>query len=230
MSRVRAHRREHTVTRSILHFAAAAILSVNVAILTSCKSEPEQASAPPQPPKTTVASSQTRTTVTTQPGVAGGVSDKTYTVQAIVTAVDLGTRRVTLTGSNGEESSFTASPEIKNLSQLHVNDKVTATFARRMVVTVGSDAASPSNTQTRASSTAPLGEKPGMMVAEQTERVGRVAAIDSTKRTADLAFVDGIARGVPVRADVDLTRYKVGDTITIQVTNALLVIAESPQK
>lgn len=226
--------KELTVTRQFTRtsFVLVCVLA-SVAIFTSCNSEPKPTptpkAEPPTKPAPTAEAPRLQNTVTTRPGVAGGVAEQSYTAQAIVTAVDLTTRRVTLTDSAGKEYTFTAGPEIKNLPQLRVNDKVTATFARRLVVTVRSADESPSNTHVILSATAPSGEKPGMLAAEHTERVGRVTAIDTVNRTADLEFVDGIVKRVPVRSDVDLSRYNVGDNVVISVTSALKVIAETPE-
>jgi hypothetical protein len=159
--------------------------------------------------------------------VAGGVWEDVLIVPSVVTAVDLSTRHVTLKDSDGDEYSFTARPEIKNLPQLHVGDKVTATFSRRMVVSVRSDDLPPSERRSAVGATARLGEKPGMLVAEETRKVARVKAIDTVNRVADLEFADGIVRSVPVRPDVDLSRYKVGDNTTIRVTTALTVLVEA---
>jgi hypothetical protein len=206
---------------------AAAFVFTGVAVLTSCKSESKPAPAAP-PPQPTAAASRTESSITTRPGVAGGVAERSFTTQAVVTAVDPATRRVTLKEGDGREYTFTARPEIKNLQQLHVNDKVTATFEEHMIITVRSDDAEPSNTRTNVLATAPSGDKPAMLAAEQTEKVARITAIDSVKRTADLQFVDGLAKGVPIRSDVDLSRYKVGDNVVIRVTTALSVLAETP--
>ena len=151
-----------------------------------------------------------------------------FVVETVVSAVDLPTRRVTLKGSQGNEYTFTARPEIKNLPQLKVGDKVTATFARRMVVTVRSDDAPPSQERSNTYHTARPGEKPGMLMAEETEKVARVTAIDTVNRRADLEFADGIVKSVPVRSDVDLSRYKVGDNVVIRVTSGLTVLARTP--
>lgn len=205
--------------RPYLQLLVAVSMTASLVVLTSCKSEPK-APATAAPPR-----SEHR--VTTQPGVAGGVTEDVLIVEAIVTAVDVPSRRVTLTGPEGRQFTFTAGPEIRNLPQMHVGDKVTATFARRMVVTVRSDDASPSITREVAEGRARLGEKPGMLVAEETEKVARVTAIDTVNRTATLEFADTV-RTIPVRSDVDLSRYKVGDNVVVRVTTALTVLVRAP--
>ncbi len=200
------------------HMAAALFTFGGVVGLSSCTSEPK--------PLPSAASPQYEASVTTKPGVAGGMFQHKTTVQAIVSAVDLPYRHVTLTGPNGNAITFSAGEEIQNLSQVHVGDRVNATFMHQIVITVQSDASPPSAAGAVAMGAAPKGEKPGVMVAEHSQTVGQITAIDSVHRTADLEFTDGTINGVPVRPDVDLSRYKVGDNVVIQETTALTALVE----
>jgi hypothetical protein len=114
------------------------------------------------------------------------------------------------------------------LPQVKVGDKVSATFARRMVVVVGSESGSPALASQSVAARAVPGEKPKMLIAEETEAVARVISIDAVSRTAQLEFADNVIKTVPVRSDVDLSKYKVGDTVTIRVTSALTVLVQTP--
>jgi hypothetical protein len=212
--------KEHVMKRQSLNSTAVALMSASVLVLSSCTTE--------QQGRQTAAYPQYQASATTQPGVAGGVYEDAITAQAIITAIDVPSRRVTLTGPEGRQLTFTAGPEIKNLPQMRVGDKVTATFAQRLVVTVRSDDAAPRLANFATQATALKGEKPGMLVAEETESVARVTAIDSTNRTANLQFSDGVVNNVPVRPDVELSRYKVGDNVVIRLTTALTVLVARP--
>jgi Cu/Ag efflux protein CusF len=193
----------------------AALSSAAVLVLASC-SEPQ-----PPPP-------QSQTTVRTEPGVAGGVVDETHTATATITAIDPSSRRVTLTDPDGDTFAFTAGPEIRNFAQMRVGDKVTATFTRRISIDVRSDGAPPSASYSTENARAALGNKPGAVTAEDTTVVGRVTAIDPANRTATIQFPDGSTRTVPVRQDVDLSRYKVGDSVVTRVRSRLTVLVTSP--
>jgi hypothetical protein len=197
------------------------VLAVCVAVLASCNNNKKKSAQTAQPPREEVS-------VSTRPGVAGGVYEQMITAQATVSAIDQSTRLVTLTGPDGGKFAFHADPQIKNLPQVRVGDKVTATFARRMVVVVRRDDASPAMAQTVAQASADKGQKPGALAAEEITAVARVSAIDPKNRTADLVFTDGEVKSVPVRPDVDLSRYKVGDNVVIRVTTALMVLVEKP--
>jgi hypothetical protein len=206
--------------RYILKSAAGALCAASILLLASCNSndKPEATAAPPK----------SEMTVTTQPGVAGGTATHVYTIESIVTAIDVPKRHVTLKDSENDEFTFVAEPEVKNLAQVKVGDKVTVTLTRQLFVAVRSDDASPSMSHETMSGTAMPGEKPGMLSAAETEAVGRVVAIDPSARTADLQFIDGIVKSVPVRSDVDLSRYKVGDSVVIRVKSSVTVLTETP--
>lgn len=206
---------KHTV-----HFPRSIVLfTVLMLVCSSCTNEPK--SSP------TAAAPVLQGSMQTRPGEAGFVDEDVFRVQAVVTAVDMTTRRVTLTGPQGQSYAFTAGPEIRNLAQTKVGDRVSATFARRLVVMVRRDEAPPSDTYDTTSATARVGEKPGMLVAEEVKVVARVNTIDATNRRAQLQFADGTTRSVPIRSDVDLSRYKVGDNVVIRSTTALTVLAEA---
>ena len=199
--------------RPLIVLSSAAVL-----ICSSCNS------IEPKPAPTAQPSLQS--SMNTTPGEAGRYAEDVFRVQAAVSAVDMATRHVTLTGPEGRQYTFTAGPEIKNLAQVKVGDKVSATFTRRLLVTVRRDEAPPSETYDTVSATAKMGDRPGMLVAEETKIVARVRSIDTAKRAADLEFPDNTVRTVPVRQDVDLSKYKAGDNVVIRETTALTVLAE----
>jgi hypothetical protein len=49
------------------------------------------------------------------------------------------------------------------------------------------------------------------------------------KRTTTLRFDDGTTETFPVRADVDLSRHKVGEQLVFRVTEMIAVWVEKPQ-
>jgi hypothetical protein len=203
-----------------------------VAALTSCtskdktepKAAPAQASAQaPQASSSDIGSSS----VSYTPGEAGGMATRVIKSTATVSAIDPLTRRITLTTDDGSKATFTAPPEMHNFDQLHVGDKVNATLNEQLLVMVGKGT-EPSETQAAVLARAPKGAKPGAMAAETFQTIATVKAIDSAKRQATLQFVDGDTAAVPVRKDVDLTKYKVGDSVLIRVTQQLTVLTEKP--
>jgi len=162
------------------------------------------------------------------PGEAGGSIDETIKASATVEGVDLASRKVTLRNEDGTDASFTAPAEMRNLDQLHVGDKVTATVLSRLTVLVTHGSTDLNASHAAAIARAPKGAKPGAIVAEQYELTASVKAIDAAQRLATLEFADGTRKVVKVRPDVNLDQYHVGDTVYVRVTQQLMVVAESP--
>ena len=177
-------------------------------------------------PAPTAAQPRAERGVTTREGVAGGLTEDVVVIEAIVTDVDTQGHRVTLTGPEGRQYSFDVNPKIKDISKLKPNDKVTATFSRRVWVTVKREDEPASSTYERTWGASSPGEMPGRLSAQETTKVGRVTAIDTIARTADVEFTDDLIKRIPVRSDVDLSKYKVGDNVVIRVTTALTVLSQ----
>jgi len=213
-----------TATLPALVLATAAI-----AALASCtsKDKTEPKATTPQQTSSSSASGSESTTGAYTPGEAGGVATRVIKATATVSEIDPKTRKITLSTEDGSRATFAAPPEMHNFDQLRVGDKVNATLKEQLLVAVG-PGTQPSGTYGAAVARAPKGARPGAMAAETFQVIGTVKSIDSAKRTATLQFADGDTATVPVRADVDLTRYKAGDSVLIRITQQLTVLAERP--
>jgi hypothetical protein len=205
------------VKRLSWHAIATLLLTAGILAVASC--------TPQSKPHSTDGGT---TVVSVTPGEAGGMIEDKFTVSATISAVNSSSRSVTLTGDDGSKATFKVPPEVRNFDQINRGDKVSATISERMVVFVRSGGADPSVARAAALAAAPKGAKPGAMVAETYEIVATITSIDTAKRTAMLQFADGQTRTVPVRADVDMSRYKVGDSVVIRVTATLSVLVEKP--
>ncbi len=220
--------------------AAISLLAFWIAAGASCTSENKTTAEPSAQPSAASAQgssaaqpessggAQGVSTIAVRPGEAGGAIEEKITVSASVAAIDPSTRKITLSAPDGSTASFLAGPEIRNFDQIRVGDRVTATVVQQLVVFVRTAQESPTVTHAAALASAPKGAKPGALVAETYEIVATVKSIDSAKHTATLQFADGQTKIVPVRSDVDLSRYGVGDNVVIRVSEALLVLVGSP--
>lgn len=203
---------------SLAKSAAAALLAASILTLAACSSDDKAGTSD------NVLSGEHTSSLTVKQGVAGGVAVDEFTAKATVTAVDKSSRKVTLSGSDGSSTTFVAGPEVRNFDQLRVGDRVSATIRQEMVVFTRRGDAAPSASEAAAIAAAPKGAKPGVMMGSTSEIVGRVWSIDNTARKVDLVFSDGEHRIVTPRADVDLTKYRVGDSVVIQMTQTLSVL------
>jgi hypothetical protein len=190
---------------SSLVWIAAALL-----ILTACST-----TAPP-PPKGQSAAA-------IQEGVPGGIFVNTMEVSARVTAINKADREVMLLASDGKKYPVEVGPEAVNFDQIRVGDLVKATVTEELVIFMDDAGAPATEGQADAVALAPKGAKPGGVVAQTTQVIGTVEAIDRTKRTAKLRFEDGSVKTFPVRDDIDLSRHEVGERVVFRVTEMVAI-------
>ena len=198
---------------SMSTLAMLALVPAAILIFTSCSSTPEGKST---------------STVETATGVPGGVWIDTYQETATVTAVDPVTRKVTLVSPAGKKTVFKAGPEIVNFPQIRVGDRVKATLAEELVVFMATDAPPQSQESATVVKLAPVGAKPGALVADTVQVKAKVTAIDHKKHKATLQFSDGSTKTISVRKDVDLTKRSVGEEVVIRATEVMAITVEKP--
>ena len=194
-------------------FATIAIMPAAMLALTSCSSTPQ---------------GEGTTMVAAQKGVPGGVIVDTYKVTATVTAVDAASRKVTLTMADGAKTTVKAGPEVVNFDQIQVGDQVKATVAEQLVVFVRKNGEPANDGEAAAVALAPVGAKPGVVMANTVEVTAKVEAIDLGRRKATLRFPDGQSKTFRVRPDVDMTKAKLGDEVVIRTTEAVAISVEKP--
>lgn len=156
-------------------------------------------------------------------GIAGGIQVRTTQWNATVAAIDQAKRKLTLVGVNSIKETVKAGPEVVNFDQIRVGDKLTVTTTEKLVVALAGTGESVEDGVTDVVVLAPRGAKPSAAMAETTQITGKVTAIDRGKRTATLRFEDGSNETFPVRADIDLSQYKVGDQVVFRVTEMLAI-------
>jgi hypothetical protein len=174
------------------------------------------------------AQGQGATVVATQPGVPGGVMINTYQVTATVKAINTEERKVTLVDADGKDAVVKCGPEVVNFPQIQVGDQVKVTETEQLVVAMGTDASSQDNGAATAVALAPVGAKPGAMMAQTVQITATVAAIDLEHHRATLEFPDGSKKTFPVRPDVDLTQRAVGQQVVIRATESVAISVQKP--
>jgi hypothetical protein len=204
-----------TMKRTVLTCLLMAPALAAVLALTSCSSN-----STPQP--------QGATVVATQPGVPGGVVINTHQITATVKAIDTEDRKVTLVGPDGKEAVVKCGPEVVNFPQIQVGDQVKATVTQQLVVFMATNAPPQTDGAATAVVLAPVGAKPGGVVAQTIQVTAKVAAIDLKNHEATLEFPDGSKETVAVRPDVDLTQRAVGEQVVIRTTESVAISVEKP--
>ena len=195
----------------------AALLPAAILTFTSCSTEPKCED-------TTAGTSLTAV----QRGVPGGVRVDTCKETATVTAIDKTSRKVTLVTPDGAKSTVTCGPEVANFAQIEIGDQVKATVTEQLVVFVRNPGETANDGAASVVALAPIGDKPGGVMANTEEITAKVTAIDVKHRKATLLFPDGTSHTFKVRKDVDMTKHKVGDEVVIRTTEAIAVSVEKP--
>jgi len=157
----------------------------------------------------------------------GAVIVDTMTVTATVTAIDAATRKVTLTLADGKRKTVQCGPAVANFSQIEVGDQVKVTLTEELAVFLGAGAA-PSAAGAAGVVLAPIGAKPGGVMAKTVEFTAKITAIDLAKRKVTLALPDDSTRTVKVSEQVNLAAAKIGDTVTVQHFESLALTVEKP--
>lgn len=152
-------------------------------------------------------------------GGKGIVSVTTIEMEATVLSIDRADRSVTLLGKDGIKETITVGDDVANFDQVAVGDKVLMILSDSMVVQLGDTIAG--ERPDEVVKLAPVGAKPGGVVASTVEIRATIAAVDLAKRTVTLRGEDGVEKTHPVHAQVDLAKVKVGDTILVRKSEAV---------
>jgi Cu/Ag efflux protein CusF len=163
-----------------------------------------------------------------QPGLPGGFMVETYKETATVTGIDKATRRVTLVTKDGTKSTVKCGPEVANFEQIEVGDQVKAAVTEQLVVFARRPGEPSGDGAAGVVALAPIGAKPGGVIANTEEITAKVKAIDLKHRKATLLFPDGTSHTFTVRPDVDMTKHAVGDKVVFRATEAVAISLEKP--
>ena len=192
---------------------AVAVLAATPIVFGSCSSEPKV---------------EKTSTVAYREGVPGGTLVERYQITATVSAIDAGSRKVTLTAPDESRNTFTAAPTDRTFDQLRVGDPVRATVTRQLVIFLRRDGAPLSNGPAIAADLAPDAANSDVLKSDTVQRTATVAAVDPKRRRATLRFADGTSRSFPVRKDVELQGVKLGEEVVIRTTSAVVLTVEKP--
>jgi Cu/Ag efflux protein CusF len=172
-------------------------------------------------------SNETKVMTDTSPGQA--TMAQTRSVIATVEAIDMAQRQVTLKGPEGKVSTLTLGPEVRNLEQVKVGDRVKASYLEALSLTLKKGGKElPSASSAADGARAPAGGRPGGVAAQQVKVTADVIAVDDKthmvtlrgpKQTVDLYVAD----------PEQLKLIKVGDQVDAVYTQAVAVSVEPAQ-
>jgi Cu/Ag efflux protein CusF len=152
-------------------------------------------------------------------------------VTATVTKIDYATREVTLKAQDGQEYSFVASEDVRNLGQVKVGDRVHVAYAEALVYEVRKGGAAADGGTVIAGGAAQPGQKPAGAIARETKVTVLITAIDPKVPSVTFKGPGGNTRTIKVMHPEKLQGVHVGDTVDITYTEALAIkVEEAPQK
>ena len=154
-------------------------------------------------------------------------ASQSSTVSAVVEAIDHETRVVTVRKANGEEVTFTASDDARNLDQVSVGDILVAEYVETVSVEVmENEGFEPEAIEATALARTEKGEMPGVAAMAANVVISTVEEINLEANTFKLKGPDGVVSEYVARNPENLKRSAVGDLVVITVTEAIAITVE----
>jgi len=149
-------------------------------------------------------------------------------VRATVSAVDSRARTITLKRRFHEAQTFKADKSMVNFNQIQVGDEVHAVVVEEFAVNLVPGGAPPLVGEGAAVALAPEGSKPAIVMAETVGVTAEIIAIDSHSHEVVIEFPDRSTKTVKVGKHIDLTSVSLGDSVFIQITEAVAIEVVKP--
>ncbi|MBU3563187.1 hypothetical protein [Polynucleobacter sp. Tro8-14-1] len=148
-----------------------------------------------------------------------------------VTKIDAATRTVTLKNKDGE-TSIVAGPEVKNFAEIKVGDHFDVVYELAVAIELVK-VKNPGTTSEQVSTsttTAPQGDKPGMITTKTITATANVEAIDAAKNIVSLKGPQGNIIKVKVQNPDLLKDIAVNDQVKVVYTEAIAAVVSAPAK
>lgn len=149
-------------------------------------------------------------------------------VSATVTSVDMATRMVALRGPAGEAFTIQAGPDVRNLAQVKVGDRVVARYYEAVGAELTTSEADTGGTVVLGGR-ANAGERPAGGIGTLTTVPVTISAVDTKNNVVTFYGEDGLVRTLDVKnpdAQVFIRKLKAGDRVTVSFTEAIAVSVE----
>jgi hypothetical protein len=151
--------------------------------------------------------------------------EDTIEATATVTSLDILNRRIGLETEDGRRMTIVAGPEVRNLAQIDIGDKVKAMYIQGVAARLAAPGASGTQ-MSAAAARAPEGTKPGAMVGETVRTVVTIVSYDDKSKLVTFAGDDGLVRSVVVKKP-EMQEFarglKAGDKVEVTFTEAFAI-------
>jgi hypothetical protein len=152
-------------------------------------------------------------------------------VTAMVTAIDKGTRTVTLKGPQGRSLDVVAGAEVKNFDQINVGDNVVVQYLEALSLELKKNSkAKPGVTTSDAAVRAAPGERPAGAVGREVVVLADVVAVDPVKSTISLKGPKGNVVVLKVQNQDHFKVVKAGDQVEAVYTEAIAIAVKPAPK
>jgi len=163
------------------------------------------------------------------PGKVAG--SRSYKVTATVKTLDITNREITLEGAKGKTETVVVGPEVQNLDQVHVGDRVVVKYVQGLMMHMQPPGEAPVEPEAAiAAGRAAPGETPGAGIAAAIHATVTITAIDTKNRMVVFEGPRGNLYQVKAGPGVHLDRAKVGDKLVATYTEAMAVTVEPAKK
>jgi hypothetical protein len=158
-------------------------------------------------------------------------NSQTVVITAVVEALNLETRDVTLRGPEGNTISFVASEEARNLGQVSVGDIVTVEYVESISIEVfAGDGSEPGAGGLTVAGRSEKGEMPAGAVMDAVVITATVEEINLEANTFKLKGPSGEIKEYTARDPENLKKSAVGDIVVITMTEAIALSVEKTTK
>ena len=151
------------------------------------------------------------------------------TETATITAIDKGSRSVTLQAANGDRKTFTVGPAVTRFNQLKVGDVIRATYYESLVLQLRKPGAAVAPS-TSASVAERLKDRPGGVVAVQETTAVTVKAVDTNVPSLTVVTAAGLTETWKIADRKNLEGVVPGDRIEMTYSKGVVVAAEPAKK
>lgn len=162
--------------------------------------------------------------------------ENTEEVSATVEAIDLDSRMVALLAPDGRKFTMQAGPEVRNLSQINVGDRVITRYYTAIAAELRQRGDGTGATEAPVVDTAlgraAEGDRPAGAVGRQVRQSVRITTVDKKNHVVNFYGSDGLVRSLPVRtpeAQQFIAKLEPGDEVEVTYTEALAVSVEPAQ-
>jgi len=151
------------------------------------------------------------------------------TETATITAIDKGSRSITLQAANGDRKTFTVGPAVKRFNEFKVGDLIRSTHYESLVLQLRKPGTTPAPSVST-SVAERLKDRPGGVVAMQETTAVTVKAVDPKVPSLTVVTAAGFTETWKIADPKNLEGVAPGDRIEMTYTKGVVVAAEPAPK